>query len=210
MKNLFFKFILFSSIISISFSCNISEDSNPNEKSISDSLQKALTEKANFAKVGNNEGVIGIFDVPEMLTICKMDSAPMKDVSFKVAKAYSVLEEEMNAIGAKIDGVPGMITYNNDTSNFIFECVLPIKAMPKIQPKICKIVILEATQMLIYNYYGPYQSMFVAYDKIRKYNTANNLKQTGPMREFYLSDPIVEKDPAKWQTRIMVPIIKTN
>jgi effector-binding domain-containing protein len=28
------------------------------------------------------------------------------------------------------------------------------------------------------------------------------------MREFYLTDPTVEADPAKWQTRILVPVVK--
>lgn len=209
MKNSFFKFILFAVVISITFSCGGSDDFAAEEKRKADSLQKAR-DKNDFSKIGNNEGVVGVFDVPEMLTICKLDSAPMKDVSFKVAKAYSVLEEEMNAIKAELDGMPGMLTYNNDTTNFIFECVLPIKAMPKQQPKTTKIIVLEACPMLIYNFYGPYKQLFTAYNKIRKYLADNNLVQNGPMREFYLSDPTIEGDPAKWQTRIMVPVTKTK
>lgn len=210
MRNTFLNFIFILSISSILFSCGNSVDSSEREKQINDSIEKIKKQQVDFNSLENKEGVVGVFNVPEMLTICKLDSAPMKEVSFKVAKAYSVLEEEMNAIGAKINGVPGMITYNNDTSNFIFECVLPIKEMPKKQPKACKIVLLEASEMLVYNFYGHYQHLFSAYDKIRKYNDANNLKQSGPMREFYLSDPITDKDPAKWQTRILVPVIKVK
>jgi effector-binding domain-containing protein len=210
MKTIFFKVILFVCISAISFSCSNSDPSLLSEKQINDSLQKTKTKTIDISALSKEPGVIGIFNVGELLTICKIDSAPMKDVSFRVAKNYSVLEEEMNAVDAKLNGSPGMITYNNDTSNFIFECVLPIKELPKKQPKTCKIVYLEATQMLIFNFYGPYQHLFSAYDKIRKYNTANHLQQSGPMREFYLSDPTVEIDPAKWQTQIMVPVIKTN
>ncbi|MDP1801981.1 MAG: GyrI-like domain-containing protein [Bacteroidota bacterium] len=208
MKRSFIKFILFATVIVITCSCGGSDDFAADEKKVKDSLQKAQSDKNDFSKVGNNEGVVGIFDIPEMLTICKLDSAPMKDVSFKVAKAYSVLEEEMNAVKAELDGMPGMLTYNNDTTNFIFECVLPIKTMPKQQPKTCKIVVLEACPMLIYNFYGPYKQLFTAYNNIRKYIADNKLVQNGPMREFYLSDPTVEGDPAKWQTRIMVPVTK--
>jgi effector-binding domain-containing protein len=64
--------------------------------------------------------------------------------------------------------------------------------------------------MLIFNFYGPYQHLFSAYDKIRKYLTQTKLVQTGPMREFYLTDPSIEKDEAKWQTRIMVPVVQAK
>lgn len=208
MKSSTFKFILFISVTMILFSCSNSGESQLNKKKSGDSIQESKVDTFDLSNISNEPGVVGIFKVGEILTICKLDSAPMKDVSFKVAKAYSVLEEEMNAIGAKLDGSPGMITYNNDTSNFIFECVLPIKDIPKKQPKHCKIVVLEATPMLIFNFYGPYQHLFSAYDKIRKYNAANHLQQSGPMREFYLTDATIEADPAKWQTRIFVPVIK--
>ena len=206
MKSAFFNFSLIFVVSLISFSCTNSADTKANEKVKSDSLQNATKN----LEITDRPGVVGVYSVPELLTICKLDSAPMKDVSFKVAKAYSVLEEQMNAIGAKVNGMPGMITYNNDTTNFVFECILPIKEMPSKQPQNCNVVILEASQMLIYNFYGPYNRLFLAYDEIKKFTKANNLEQSSPMREFYLSDPLIVKDPAKWHTRIMLPVKKVN
>ncbi|MEO6304364.1 MAG: GyrI-like domain-containing protein [Bacteroidia bacterium] len=205
MKSLLFKFSLLLSTCAVLFSCG-SDNSEFAQKPNKDTVLKTNQKVMPFTMITNKEGIIGIFDVPEIITICKLDSAPLKDVSFKVAKDYGVLEEEMNAIGAEMGGMPGMLTYSNDTSNFIFECVLPLKAMPKFQPKTCKIVVLEATPMLMYNFYGPYQHLFAAYSKIKMYMTENKLVQSGPMREFYLSDPTLVKDPAKWQTRVMVPV----
>lgn len=205
MKNVL-KITLLLTIAVFTFSCSDSENEKALEQLNADSVLKANQKNIDRAVLDSKPGVVGVMDVGEMLTISKIDSAPMRDVSFKVAKAYSVLEEEMNAVGAVMDGMPGMITYNNDTTNFKFECVLPIKEMPKKQPTKCNIVVLEASKMLIYNYYGPYQQLFTAYDKIRSYTKEKGLVQSGPMREFYLSDPTLEKDPAKWQTRIMVPV----
>jgi effector-binding domain-containing protein len=210
MKTSFFNFSLFVFVIAVLVSCTNSEDALAKEKRIKDSLQGIENANAQLSKISKDTGIVGVFNIPEMLTICKLDSAPMRDVAFLVAKNYSLLEEEMNAIGAKVDGMPGMITYNNDTTNFIFECVLPIKEVPVKQPKKCQVIVLEATPMLIYNFYGAYNQLFFAYDKIRKYIDANKLTQNGPMREFYLSDPTIEKDPAKWQTRIMVPVINSK
>ncbi len=210
MKNLFFRsFIAFIGIAGL-YSCKNSGDAAIAEVQKKDSIITVNQKVFSASKLSDSAGIIGIFDIPEMLTISKLDSAPLKDVSFKVAKNYGILEAELNAIGAELDGMPGMLNYNNDENNFIFECVLPIKKMPSKEPKNCKIVVLESTPMLIFNFYGPYEHLFSAYDRIKKHMAANKLAQSGPMREFYLSDPTIEKDPAKWQTRIMVPVAKTK
>ena len=191
-------------------SCNSADkdDFSTNPKTVTtnnkvDSLKNIPKDISQFS---DKQGVAGIFNVPEMLTISKIDSAPMKDISFKMAKSYSLLQEQLNALDVKIDGSYGCIYYNNDADNFVFECIVPINKMPTKQPKNCKVVVLEADKMLIYNFYGPYQNLFASYDLIRKYLVKNKLEQVGPMREFYITDPTLEIDPLKWLTRIMVPI----
>ena len=152
-------------------------------------------------------GVAGVLDVPEMLVLSIMDSAETKNVSSALIKNYALLEEEMTAIGAEMNGPIGMITYNNSPENFVFESTLFIKYIPSIQPKRCKIVVLESSKMLVYNFYGSYRNLFGAYDKIKRYCEKNDLLQSGPMREFYITDPEKEKDETKWLTRIMLPVI---
>ena len=190
--------------------CGNAKDAAFIEQGKKDSVQTKTDSIKNIPKditqFNDKQGVVGIFNVPEMLTISKIDSAPMKDISFKMAKSYSVLQEQLTALDVKIDGSYGCIYYNNDANNFVFECIVPINKMPKKEPKNCKIVVLEADKMLIYNFYGPYQNLFASYDLIRKHLTKNKLEQVGPMREFYITDPTLEKDPLKWLTRIMVPI----
>lgn len=190
--------------------CNNTNDAALIEQQSQDSLQKETAKSKLIIKdvkqFTDSPGVAGIFNVPEMLTIARLDSAPMKDISFKMAKSYSVLEEQLKRLDVKIDGSYGCIYYNNNPDNFLFECVVPINKMPAKQPKDCKVVVLEADKMLIYNFYGPYQNLFSSYDLIRKYLLKNKLEQVGPMREFYITDPTAEKDPLKWLTRIMVPV----
>lgn len=212
-----FKSSFYLIVVSIGFlfsSCGGSDDVAFNEIKKKDSIQGKVDYIKNIPKditqFNDQQGVAGIFNVPEMLTISKVDSAPMKDISFKMAKAYSVLQEELNTLDVKIDGSYGCIYYNNNPDNFLFECIVPINKMPKKQPKNSKIVVLEADKMLIYNFYGPYQNLFASYDIIRKYLVKNGLKQVGPMREFYITDPTLEKDPLKWLTRIMVPVTETK
>jgi effector-binding domain-containing protein len=196
---------------SVLFSCsNSAEKMAAIEKQKQDSLL-AVAEKDkaaldNPSAASEKEGVIGVFDVPEMLCLSILDSATQNDVGNKRAKDYGILEEEVKNIGAELDGSPGAIFYNNDPKNFKFECIFLIKEMPPKESKKCKIVALEASKMVIYNYFGSYQNLIDGYNAIRSYCKENNLTQSGPMREFYITDPLLEKDSKKWLTRIMLPV----
>lgn len=159
-----------------------------------------------FDQLTAAKGILGVFDVPEMLTIAKMDSTEFKNVSALLAKDYSVIQKDIAYIKAEVNGAAGAIYYNNDTSNFKFECIVPILKMPTVKPKNSEVVVLEASHMLIYNYYGPYENLYLIYDEIRNYIKDNKIEQTGPLREFYITDPSKQKDPSQWLTRIMVPV----
>lgn len=159
-----------------------------------------------FEHLTEAKGIIGFFDVPEMLTILKADSAPLRLVPKALANSYTLLEKDIKELKLEVNGAAGAIYYNNDTANFIFECVIPIKELPKKEPKYSKMVVLEQDKMLIYNYYGPYQNLYTAYAEIKAYLDKVKIKQSGPMREFYITDPTTVKDSMQWLTRIMVPV----
>ena len=188
---------LFSSaiLLIVAFSCTSEEV--PEVKKEEPVVEQKITDSTSFKNDVYNYSqapeAVGVYDVPEMLVLSILDSATSKDVSSVMMKNYALLEEELNAIGAEMNGPIGMITYNNDVKNFMFETVLCIRRIPASQPKRCKIVVLEASKMLIYNFYGSYQNLFGAYDKIKRYCEKNDLLQSGPMREFYLTDPEKEK-----------------
>ena len=192
------------------------ENKNDEEKEAADKNAMPLTEvvitdttsfKNDVLGYANTPEVVGVFDVPEMLVLSIIDSANSKEMSDKLVRNYALLEEDLNTIHAEMNGPIGMLTYNNNVDNFVFESVLFIKKMPKVQPKRSKIVVLEASKMLVFNFYGSYANLFSAYDKIKRYCDKNDLIQTGTMREFYLTDPDKEKDTSKWLTRIMLPVI---
>lgn len=203
-------------LISLSFSsflisCGTEKEKEAEVKKETAPVEQKITDTTSFANNISNydltNGPLGVFDVPEMLVLSITDSAESKQVSTVVQKNFATLEEELRAIKAEVNGPIGMITYNNSLKSFKFETTLFIKRIPAIQPTRCNIVVLEASKMLVYNFYGPYSNLFSAYDKIKKNCEKNDLIQSGPMREFYITDPEKEKDPAKWLTRIMLPVI---
>jgi len=60
---------------------------------------------------------------------------------------------------------------------------------------------IPRSKALLVTYYGPYDNMRPAYEKLDEYVAKHNLKREW-MLEQYFSDPQVEKDPAKWKTDI--------
>ncbi len=204
-------FVLFFLIIL--FSCNNPEGKSFDEKSKIDSVKNepivlVKPEAKKSEAFSDSAGPRGVFDMPEILTLCVHDSASLENMPKAFSKAYSTLEKEMKTLKLKSNGAPGSIYFRTDPEKVVFECVFPIEKMPEAQPKNSMVVVLESCYMYIYNYYGPYGDLYLAYDDIRKNLKKNKLVQNGPMREFYITDAIKEKDSTKWLTRIMTPVGK--
>lgn len=152
------------------------------------------------------EGIRGIIELPEILTLAIKDSGATAEIPVKMGNAYASIEEDMKALGLEMRGSPGTLFYTNDPQNFVFECVIPINKMPDQKPKNSQIVILESTRAVLYNYYGPYGNMYKAYEKLKPYINDNKLLQIGPSREFYITNVEFESDTSKWLSRIFIPV----
>jgi len=62
---------------------------------------------------------------------------------------------------------------------------------------------LPGSKAVYVNYYGAYDKTAEAYASIDKYLATNGLKQKAPVIEQYITDPKIEKDTAKWLTKII-------
>lgn len=201
------KLFLIATISLVFTSCRTSSEKE--ETKATETNQVPLQQNQAVADLKSIEtpGVLGIIEVPEILTLAIKDSASQADAGFKMGKAYGAIEADMIALNISNNEMPpGALFYNNDPKNLVFECVVPINEMPKKQPKNSTIVVLEATRAVVYNYYGPYDKMFDAYAELKTYLEKNKLEQSGVAREFYLSDATVEKDPSKWLSKIYIPV----
>lgn len=212
MKTSFHKFLPAAVLGLLLFSCSESETGTQkdDQAGVADSVQNRTPDTVAVKKYSefNSEkpGGIGVYDVPEMLTLCVHDSADAEHMAAAFARAYTILEKEMKDLKLEANGAPGSLYFNNDPKNFVFECVYPINKIPSRNPKNSRVVVLEATNMYIYNYYGPLSDLYKAYDEIRGNLKTLKLEQSGPMREFYMTGTLAQPDTSKWLTRIMVPV----
>lgn len=205
MFNIKFTILIFVLLAGFSSCSSEPKEEVPEKKSEAVKIDAPLFD---INAVDHTPGIAGVFEVPEMWSLCKLDSAKMADVGAKVISGFAVLEQEMIATGAELNGPQGIIYYDSNPNNFKFETVLLIKEMPKKTPKNCQIVILEASYMLVYNYVGPYENISKSYDVIKKYMDHNGYQQSGRPREFYPEVPGMTSDPSKLLTKILVPVIK--
>lgn len=185
--------------------CGPSQAIESEKSSTSDSIVNIESKDSDSTNVIQH-GVMGIFDVPEMLALVILDSAKMQAVNATRAKNFEAIEREMQEVGAQMDGSPGSIYYSNNPDNFKFESLILIKELPKTAPKKSKVVVLEANKMLVYNHIGSYQNLYKSYNDIRNFLAEKKLEMAGPMREFYVTTPLQSSDSTAWLTRIMVPI----
>lgn len=209
-RSILFSSTLFFNVVSCTPEQEVKEEKKKEEPVVEAKITDSTTFKNDVYSYSDAVGAVGVYDVPEMLVLSLIDSADNKDLSSRMVKNYTILEEDLNEVGAEMNGPTGMLSYNNEVHNFKFESIIFIKRIPAKQPKHTKIVVLEASRMLVYNFYGSYQNLFAAYDKIKRYCDKNDLLQSGPIRELYLTDPGKEKDEQKWLTRIMLPVISMH
>lgn len=195
------KIIICSALITFITSCGNKKQTEEN-KTTNDSA----TIETNMKNETEKEGIVGVMDVGELLTLAVKDSAKGEDVGFKIARAYGIIEADLNKLNVEVNGSEGILLYSNTPENFVFECVIPINKMPEVKPKKANIVILEATKAIVYNHYGAYNNMHKAYDKLKEYINENKLTQTGPTREFYITDSQTERDSSKWLSKIYIPV----
>jgi effector-binding domain-containing protein len=208
----FYSHIIF--LFTLAFlSCKSGNDDTTPDKKKNDSLAAEQTTAINYKtqyQQNSDTGIVGVVQVPQMLALSKLDSAPLKDVPAKIIKNFSLLEQDVNTTGAELDGPQGMIYYTNTPENFKFECLLLIKKIPSKTPKYGKVNALKAANMLIYNYYGASENTYKAYAILKTVLIENNFVQIGPAREFYPTHKDSEIDSSKLYTRIMLPIAKAK
>ncbi|MEI6022032.1 MAG: GyrI-like domain-containing protein [Bacteroidota bacterium] len=206
MKNLF-RFLVLS-LICLVASCSQGSQKEERPKADSSAVSKIDSVYHYQLIYGEQAGLVGIYKVPEMLSLCILDSAHLSKMPQKVEAAYHALQADLSALAVPHPTVSGQIVYTSDSSNFKFECFQLINTLPKSQPKYSKPVVLEAEQMLVFNHYGLYQYLPNTYMAMLNYLQSHNLKQVGAFREYYVNDPTKEKDSKKWLTVVMLPVRK--
>jgi len=144
----------------------------------------------------------------EKMVLLVRDSASAKTYEQVFGKAYGEIGAFMKANNLKQNGAPFAIYLKWDSVAMfsVMDIGIPIdKAVDKGKGRV-HYEKIPSQEVMIAHYFGPYDKMAKAYWVLsQSIKEAGKIETAGPW-EIYITDPMTEKDPAKWQTDILFPV----
>lgn len=142
---------------------------------------------------------------PETHYLFIHDSASVTTVAQKLGVGFGRIMTAAQKQGLMVNGAPFGIYYTASNTQWEMDICLPVnkagKAEGDIRPGLYK-----GGTMVVAAFYGPYDQTPAGHAAAGEYMKAKGKKITGPPWECYITDPMAEKDTAKWLTEICYPV----
>lgn len=160
--------------------------------------------KPKFTYQISEETVPAISYVGFMHTMSPQDPAA---VSAQMAKMYGELETILKKANVTVTGYPFAIypSFSNESMDMI--CAMPVAADAKLPAKY-KVETIRSGSAIKGIYKGDYTNLMALHLELDKYLQYKGLTMNGAPMEVFVTDPMLEKDTAKWITEVYYPITK--
>lgn len=143
--------------------------------------------------------------VPAADYLAVRTSADAAAISAKLGEAYGTVMTSMKTQGLNFAGPVFAIYYSASETGFDFEAGIPVDKKGKDDGNV-KAGTRYGGKVIVADYYGSYEGLVNAHTAIDEYVKKNNKQVAGPPWEEYVTDPVVEKDTAKWLSKVYYPI----
>jgi effector-binding domain-containing protein len=164
-------------------------------------LKKVSEERAGWPRIEQKM-------MEEKMVLLVRDSASSKTYEKVFAQAYAEIGAFMKSNNLKQNGAPFAIylKYDTVTTFSVMDIGIPVdKAVNKGKGRV-RYEKVPSQEVMIAHYLGSYDKMAKAYWVLsQSIKEAGKHEAAGPW-EIYITDPMTEKDPAKWQTDILFPV----
>lgn len=144
-------------------------------------------------------------EIPEQHYLYVHDTASVGTISQKLGRAYGMIGEAAAKQKRSIVGAPFGIYYSESNSHFEFDAAMPVDAAAVNSGEV-KAGKRAKGKALLVSFFGDYSQTPMAHEKAAEYLTYFGKKQSGAPWEEYVTDPMMEKDTAKWLTNIYYPL----
>jgi effector-binding domain-containing protein len=132
------------------------------------------------------------------------DTATMPTISMKIGHGYGKIGSVMKKQKLNFAGAPFVIYYTPPPV-FDMDIAIAVNRPAKSDGKI-RAGMMKSGPAIVVHYFGSYTKMEPAYKTLQDWMKQNNKRVTGPPWEVYVTDPVAEKDTAKWQTDVYYPL----
>lgn len=174
---------------------------------IKKSYKKGLDNLEVLAKVRMNEGKYDGYTIKETMLeerkyIMSRSEVAVADIQKFYTQNLGAIFKKVQDEGLTMNGMPCGLFYKYDAleGQADMAAAIPVSTTKDIQG--LNSVTLPKQQALQVEYYGDYANLQNAHRAMASYMRDRNLLSNPPMIEEYVTDPIKEKDPAKWLTNI--------
>jgi effector-binding domain-containing protein len=120
-------------------------------------------------------------------------------------RAFTEAAQAAGATGVEIVGPPFGFYPEMPTDSVVVEAGFPVSA-PGGAHGDAHGLVLPGGRAVVAMHVGPYETLEQTYAELQSWMSEHGLEPAAGMWECYLSDPEIEPDPARWQTRIVCPI----
>ena len=119
-------------------------------------------------------------------------------------KNFNLAMEGAKTAKAEMAGPPSGLYYTWEQEKNMTDvaAAIPIKNDVKV-PKGLTLFVIPASKALTIDYMGGYTGLGSAHGAMAAYIKSNNLTQSAPVIEEYITDHMMEKDSTKWHTKIV-------
>jgi effector-binding domain-containing protein len=176
------------------------------DKMIGPDFEAGLSELKKLAEANPAfEYSIAEVEVPSMLIVTYKTTTNLNNISKDIGASYGKIGQFMMKNKLQQAG-PVMAYYHSFNPEKIeMECAIQVDKEAKSANDI-NVYKTQSCQAAKVMYYGAYEKTEAAHDAIHNWVAANNKTISGSPWEVYVTDPMSEKDTAKWLTEIYYPI----
>lgn len=141
-------------------------------------------------------------ETPTALYAFKRATVMVKDISGFLGKTYGMLSKTIMAQKANMLGPAAALYWTFDEKAGKTDMAAAFQVDKSITGPEMSTIELGGKSVVI-DYYGNYEKIGDAHYGIDEYLKEKNLKSKQPVLEQYITDPMTEKDTAKWLTKII-------
>lgn len=128
------------------------------------------------------------------------------EISQKFGAAYGEIQAQAGKSKVEIVGAPFSVTKSYEGGTYVFDAGMPVSgAVAKTEGRV-QYKLMPAGKAVMAVYTGAYEKTELAYAALDKYMQEKGMKQTGYPWEVFITDPMTEKDTAKWITHIFYSV----
>ncbi|HQW23744.1 MAG TPA: SRPBCC family protein [Bacteroidia bacterium] len=143
--------------------------------------------------------------IPETNYLFVHGKADVSTVGKFLGESYGKIGKALGKQKLTMAGAPSAIYYTESQTEWELDAVVPVNPAGKDDGEV-KAGKRNASNAVVAHFFGSYDKTASAYTALKEYIAKNNKQIIGAPWEEYITDPMAEKDTAKWQTDVYFPI----